>query len=68
MAIIKVMGDLLQIKVFAFTNLKCYLSKEELALFYTQCSYEQKALLLIESHDTPPRINEKKYIVDSEGV
>lgn len=64
---IKVMGDLLQIKVFVFTNLKCYLSKEELELFYTQCLYEQKALLLIESHDTPPRIDEKKYIVDSEG-
>lgn len=64
---IKVMSDLFHIKVFAFANLKCFLSSEELDLLYRQCTYEQKLLLLIESHDTPYRIDEKKYIVDSDG-
>ncbi len=64
---IKVMSDLLSTKVFVFVNLKCYMSTEELDLLYQQCSYEQKSLLLIESHDTPPHPDEKKYIVDSDG-
>lgn len=64
---IKVMGDLLHIKLFVFVNLKGFLSNEELNLLYKQCAYEQKLLLLIESHDTPSRIDEKKYIVDSDG-
>lgn len=64
---IKVMSDMLSIKVFAFVNLKCFLSSEELDLLYRQCFYEQKLLLLIESHDASGRIDEKKYIVDSDG-
>lgn len=64
---IRVLGDLLHIKVFAFVNLKCFLSNEELDLLYKQCFYEQRMLLLIESHDTPSRMDEKKYIVDSDG-
>lgn len=64
---IRVMGELLHIKVFAFVNLKCFLSNEELDLLYKQCFYEQRMLLLIESHDTLSRMDEKKYIVDSDG-
>lgn len=64
---IKVMGDLLHIKVFAFVNLKSFLSNEELDLLYKQCFYEQKLLILIESHDSPFRTDEKKCIVDAEG-
>lgn len=64
---IKVMGDLLHIKVFAFVNLKCFLSNEELDLLYRQCFYEQKLLLLIESYDSPLRTDEKKCIVDVDG-
>lgn len=64
---IKVMSDLFCIKVFAFANLKCFLSNEELDLLYRQCFYEKKLLLLVESYDTPCRIDEKKYIVDSDG-
>lgn len=64
---IKVMSDLFHIKVFAFVNLKSFLSKQELDLFYMQCFYEQKQLLLIESHDTPSRTDEKKYIIDVDG-
>lgn len=64
---ISVMGELLHIKVFAFVNLKCFLSDEELDLLYKQCFYEQRMLLLIESHDTLSRMDEKKYIVDSDG-
>ncbi len=64
---IKVMGDLLHIKVFAFVNLKCFLSNDELNLLYKQCYYEQKLLLLIESYDSPYRTDEKKCIVDVDG-
>lgn len=64
---IKVMGDLLHIKVFAFVNLKCFLSNKELELLYKQCFYEQKLLLLIESHDSPFLTAEKKCIVDTDG-
>lgn len=64
---IKVMGDLLHTKVFAFVNLKCFLSNEELNLLYRQCFYEQKLLLLIESYDSPLRADEKKCIVDVDG-
>ena len=64
---IKVMGDLLHIKVFAFVNLKCFLSDEEMELLYRQCFYEHKLLLLIESYDSPLRKDEKKCIVDADG-
>ena len=64
---IKVMGELLHIKVFAFVNLKCFLSNDELNLLYKQCFYEQKLLLLIESYDLPFRTDEKKCIVDVDG-
>lgn len=64
---IKVMSDLLHIKVFVFVNLKSFLSKEELDLLYMQCFYEQKQLFLIESHDTSARADEKKYIIDADG-
>lgn len=64
---IKVMSDLFHIKVFVFVNLKSFLSKQELDLLYTQCFYEQKQLLLIESHDTPARTDEIKYIIDVDG-
>lgn len=64
---IRVMSDLFHIKIFAFMNLKCFLSEQELDLLYTQCFYEKKQLLLIESHDTPFREDEKKYIIDADG-
>lgn len=64
---VKVMSDLFHIKVFVFANLKCFLSSGEVDLLYRQCFYEQKSLLLIESHDTPYRMDEKKYIVDPDG-
>lgn len=63
----KVMGDLLHIKVFAFANLKSILSEAELDLLYTQCLYEQRTLLLIEPYDTSLRPHEKKCIVDADG-
>lgn len=61
---IKVMGDLLHFKVFAFVNLKCFLSEKELELLYKQCFYEQKLLLLIEATNSPLRADEQKCIVD----
>ncbi len=64
---IKAISDLFHVKVFAFVNLKCFLSEQELDLLYKQCFYEKKQLFLIESHDTPFRKDEKKYIIDADG-
>lgn len=38
-------------KVFAFLNLKCFLSYEELIPFYKNIAYEGYRVLLIESHE-----------------
>lgn len=63
---IKILGDLLHVKVFVFVNLKSFISNDELDLLYAQCLYEQRLLLLIESHETPFRADEKKIIIDSD--
>lgn len=49
-------------------NLKCFLSEQELDLLYTQCFYEKKQLLLIESHDTSSREDEKNILLTLMGV
>ena len=62
----KVMASLCGINCFCFLNLKNYLSKEELLIFYKEASYNKINLLLIESFESEHIGQEHITIIDKD--
>lgn len=64
---IKLMHQVCGVEVFAFVNLKHYLSSEELDLLYQDCAYEQVGLIDIEGVDSKEKLERERYkIIDKD--
>lgn len=63
---IKLMHQVLHIEVFVFANLKAYLTKEELNLFYESVLYKKVYILLIENVYETKNFFEKVMIFDKD--
>lgn len=63
---IKIIADVLHIKLVIFLNLKEYLSKIELKNIQQICFYKKINLLLLESEEREKIENEKTFIIDKD--
>ena len=63
---IKIIADVLHIKLVIFLNLKEYLSKIELKNIQQICFYKKINLLLLESEEREKIQNEKTFIIDKD--
>lgn len=63
---IKVLSDILHMKLVIFLNIKEYLTKEEMNNLQKICFYKKIFLLLIESEERFTLVNEKTFIVDKD--
>lgn len=63
---IKIIADVLHIKLVIFLNLKEYLSKIELENIQQICFYKKINLLLLESEEREKIENEKTFIIDKD--
>lgn len=63
---IKIIADVLHIKLVIFLNLKEYLSKIELENIQRICFYKKMNLLLLESEEREKIENEKTFIIDKD--
>lgn len=64
---IKVLSELLHIKVIVFVNLRSYLNEKQLQELMKEAKYLEIALLLIECIQRPLLLNERLYIIDLDG-
>lgn len=63
---IRAFYNICNIQVFAFVNLKAYLSSDEIKLLYEFVLYEKVHLMLIEGHQSVSVIPEKHLIIDKD--
>ena len=63
---IKILVDILSMKVIIFLNLKEYLHKEQIEDIQKICEYKKVSLLLLESQERNKLDNEKTFIVDKD--
>lgn len=63
---VKVLADILHIKLLIFLNIKEYLTEEEIDNLQKICFYKKIFLLLIESEERFVLDNEKTFIVDKD--
>ena len=60
---LNVLCDLKNLRVFAFLNVKNFLSAEELKSLFYHCRCHDISLLLLESHATPESFPEERRII-----
>ena len=65
---VKVLADILHIKLLILLNIKEYLTKEEIDNLQKICFYKKIFLLLIESEERFVLDNGKTFIIDKTGV
>lgn len=63
---LKLVSDLLNIRLIVFVHLKSYLGKEELIQLYQMANYRKIFLLLLESREYEMLEYEHRYIIDSD--
>ena len=63
---VKVLADILHIKLLIFLNIKEYLTEEEIDNLQKICFYKKIFLLLIESEERFVLDNEKTFIIDKD--
>ena len=63
---VKVLADILHIKLLIFLNIKEYLTEEEINNLQKICFYKKIFLLLIESEERFALDNEKTFIIDKD--
>lgn len=63
---IKILVDIMSIKVIVFLNLKEYLSNEQMDAIQSMCQYKKIILFMLESQERDRLSNEKIFIVDKD--
>ena len=62
---LEIMSELLPNKVFIFSNLLAYFSKEDIIELCKYKNYKHIPILFIENHDNPS-LNFKRYVIDQD--
>lgn len=64
---IKILGELLHIKMIVFVNLRSFINEKQLEILAKEAKYQEISLLLLECVQRPLLPNERLYIIDIDG-